>query len=50
MNRTEKRNLIRKYNKRKGLQKKKSKGSYGRPPEYIMEDRKQKLLKKAKKG
>ena len=46
MNRIEKRNLIHKFKKAKGLQKKKTKGSFGRLPEYIMDNRKNKALKK----
>ena len=46
MNRVENRNLIHKFKKVKGLQKKKTKGSFGRLPEYVMDNKKNKALKK----
>lgn len=46
MNRVEMRKFLHKLKKVKGLQKKKNKGAFGRPPKYIMEDRKKKALKK----
>lgn len=47
MNRSEMRKLVRKFKGEKGLKKKHTKGSFGKSPEYIMEDRKQKALKKS---
>ena len=47
MNRSEMRNLTRKFKGKRGLKKKHTKGSFGRLPEYIMDDRKKKALKKS---
>ena len=47
MSRSEMRNLIRKFKGKKGLQKKNTKGAFSRPPEYIMDNRKNKVLKKS---
>ena len=49
MNRVEKRNLIHKFNRAKGLKKKNTKGAFGILSEYVRESRKREALRKAKK-
>lgn len=50
MNRIEKRQYIRIAKHSKGLRRKHAKGTFGRPPEYEMEDRKRKNDKKLQKA
>lgn len=49
MNRIQKRAFIRNMGSDKGLRKKHTKGAFGRPPKFEMEDRKRKLDKKQAK-
>lgn len=49
MNRIEKRRIIHNLKSSKGLQKKHTKGAFGRPSEYEMAWRKEQFIKRARK-
>ena len=48
MNRIKMREIVRKLKRAKGLKKKKTNGAYGRPPEYIIENKKKESLRRSK--
>ena len=49
MNRIKIREIVRKLKNAKGLKKKKTKGAFGKSPEYIMDDKRKKAFKKNSK-